>query len=159
MEPKIVSKKAFQVIGIELKTTVRKGKNFIEIPQFWQQVIAKKQIRRIPNKKHPDTVLGICMDFREDGTFSYIIASEVTHNDNVPQDMVSRAIAEASYAVFTARGKMPASIQNMAKYIYREWLPKSKFQHARSPEFELYDERSDDSENCEVDIYVPIQSL
>jgi predicted transcriptional regulator YdeE len=29
---------------------------------------------------------------------------------------------------------------------------------ADSPEFELYDERSDDSENAEVDIYVPIVS-
>jgi len=35
MEPKIISKKAFPIIGIELKTTSREGKNFIEIPQFW----------------------------------------------------------------------------------------------------------------------------
>jgi AraC family transcriptional regulator len=61
-----------------------------------------------------------------DGAFSYIIGSEVTHTDNVPDDMVSREILEANYAVFTARGKMPDSIQNMIKYIYQEWLPKSK---------------------------------
>ena len=158
MEPKIISKKAFSVIGIELKTTTREGKNFVEIPQFWQQVIQKKQIKNIPNKKQPDRVLGICMDFRADGAFSYIIGSEVTHTDNVPDDMVSREIPEANYAVFTARGKMPDSIQNTTKYIYREWLPKSKYQHAHSPEFELYDERSGDSENAEVDIYIPIVS-
>jgi AraC family transcriptional regulator len=93
-----------------------------------------------------------------DGAFSYIIGSEVTHTDNVPDDMVSREILEANYAVFTARGTMPDSIQNMIKYIYQEWLPKSKYQHAHSPEFELYDERSDDSENAEVDIYIPIMS-
>ena len=86
MEPKIISKKAFPVIGIELKTTTREGKNFVEIPLFWQQVIQKKQIKNIPNKKQPDTVLGICMDFRVDGAFSYIIGSEVTHTDNVPDD-------------------------------------------------------------------------
>jgi AraC family transcriptional regulator len=158
MEPKIISKKAFLVIGIELKTTTSEGKNFIEMPQFWQQVIQKRQIKNIPNKKQPDTVLGICMDFKTDGAFSYIIGSEVTHTDNVPDDMVSREILEANYAVFTARGKMPDSIQNMIKYIYQEWLPKSNYQHAYSPEFELYDERSDDSENAEVDIYIPIVS-
>ena len=158
MEPKIISKKAFPVIGIELKTTTREGKNFIEIPQFWQQVIQKEQIKNIPNKKQPETVLGICMDFEADGTFSYIIGSEVAHTDDVPEDMVIKQIPDAEYAVFTARGKMPDSIQNTTKYIYQEWLPKSKYQHANSPEFELYDERSDDSKNSEVDIYIPIAS-
>ena len=57
MEPKIISKKAFSIIGIELKTTTRDGKNFIKIPQFWKQVIQKKQIENIPNKKQPGTVL------------------------------------------------------------------------------------------------------
>ena len=158
MGPKIISKKAFPVIGIELKTTTREGKNFIEIPQFWQQVLRERQIENIPNKKQPDTVLGICMDFRGDGTFSYIIGSEVTNTDNVPADMVSKKIPDANYAVFTARGKMPNSIQDMTKYIYQEWLPNSEYQRADSADFELYDERSDDSKNAEVDIYVPIVS-
>lgn len=60
------------------------------------------------------------------------------------------------YAVFTAIGKIPDSIQATTKYIHRKWLPKSKYRHADSPEFELDDERSDNSENSEVDIYVPI---
>ena len=102
--------------------------------------------------------MGICLDFRADGAFTYIIGSEVTNTDNVPDDMVSKKIPDAKYAVFSACGKMPDSIQNTFKYIYHEWLPKSKYQHADSPEFELYDERSDDSENAEVDIYVPIVS-
>ena len=156
MEPKIISKKAFTVIGIELITTTREGKNFMEIPQFWQQVLRKKQIENIPNKKQPNTVLGLCMDFRDDGTFSYIIGSEVTNSDNVPADMVSKEIPDANYAVFTARGKIPESIQSTTKSIYQEWLPNSKYQHANSPEFELYDERSNDMMNAEVDIYVPI---
>lgn len=159
MEPKIISKKAFPVIGIELKTTTREGKNFIEIPQFWQQVIQNEQIKNIPNKKKPDTVLGICMDFSADGSFSYVIGSEVTDTDHVPDDMVCKKIPEAEYAVFTTRGKMPDSIQNTTRYIYKEWLPNSKYQHAHSPEFELYDERSDNSENAEVDVYIPVASV
>ena len=133
MEPKIISKKAFPVIGIELKTTTHEGKNFVEIPQFWQQVIQKKQIKNIPNKKQPGTVLGICLDFRADGAFTYIIGSEVTSTDNVPDDMVSKKIPDAKYAVFTACGKIPDSIQDKTKYIYQEYLPKSKYQHADSP--------------------------
>ena len=159
MEPKIISKKAFPVIGIELKTTTRGGKNFLEIPQFWQRAIQNEQIKKIPNKKQTATVLGICMDFEADGAFSYIIGSEVTDTDHVPDDMVCKQITDAQYAVFTARGKLPDSIQDTWKYIYQEWLPNSKYQHAHSPEFELYDERSDNSENAEVDIYIPIASV
>ena len=85
-----------------------------------------------------------------------VFPAEVTNTHRVPDDMVAKMIPKAEYAVFTAIGKMPDSIQDTTKYIHREWLPKSKFQHADSPEFELYDERSDDSENSEVDIYVPI---
>jgi AraC family transcriptional regulator len=70
--------------------------------------------------------------------------------------MITKKIPNANYAVFTAIGKIPDSIQNTTKYIHREWLPKSKYRHAGSPEFELYDERSNDSKNSEVDIYLPI---
>jgi AraC family transcriptional regulator len=100
--------------------------------------------------------LGFCLDFRADGDFSYIIESEVTNTDRVPNDMVTKMIPPAEYAVFTAIGKIPDSIQATTKYIHRKWLPKSKYRHADSPEFELDDERSDNSENSEVDIYVPI---
>ena len=95
MEPKIISKKAFPVIGIELKTTTRGGKNFLEIPQFWQRAIQNEQIKKIPNKKQTATVLGICMDFEADGAFSYIIGSEVTDTDHVPDDMVCKQITDA----------------------------------------------------------------
>ena len=158
MEPKIIIKEAFPIIGIELKTTTRGGKNFVEIPQFWENVLQQGQINNIPDKKHPDTVLGICMDFGTDGVFSYIIGTEVINTENVPDDMVCKTIPTARYAVFTACGKMPGSIQDTVKYIYQEWLPNSEYRRADSAEFELYDERFQGGENAEVDIYIPIVS-
>ena len=119
-----------------MKTTTQDGKNFIEIPQFWEKVIEEGQIDKIPDKKFKDTVLGICMDFEPSGRFSYIIGSEVTSTENIPDDMVSRTIPAAKYAVFTARGKMPGSIQDTVKYIYQESLPNSEYQRANSADFE-----------------------
>ena len=46
----------------------------------------------------------------------------------------------------------------LTQKIFTVWLPKSKYQHAGSPEFELYDDRSGDGEHAEVDIYVPAVS-
>lgn len=158
MEHKIITKESFPIIGIELKTTSRDGKNFVEIPQFWEKVLQRGQIDNIPNKKHPGTVLGICMDFETDGIFSYIIGTEVTNIENTPDGMVCKTIPAARYAVFTARGKMPGSIQDTVKYIYQEWLPNSEYQRANSADFELYDERYHGGENAEVDICIPIES-
>ncbi len=156
MEPTFTSKEAFTVIGVELKTTTNDGRNLVEIPQFWERIIRKGLIADIPDRKSERTLLGICMDFEPNGRFSYIIGAEVASTENTPDDMVSKKIPDATYAVFTARGKMPGSIQDTFKYIYQDWLPKSEYQRAHSAEFELYDERCNDSDDSEVDIYIPI---
>ena len=158
MEHTIISKRSFPVIGVELKTTTHDGMNYVEITQFWEKVLKEGQIDNIPDKKLKNTVLGICMDFEPSGRFSYIIGSEVTSTENTPNNMVCRTIPASKYAVFTARGKIPGSIQDTFKYIYQEWLPNSNLQRANSAEFELYDERCEDAENAEVDIYIPIVS-
>jgi AraC family transcriptional regulator len=157
MEPKIINKKSFPVIGMQIQTTSQDGKNFQEIPQFWKQITEDNLFERIPPQKHPGSYLGICMDFEPDGGFSYLIASEVTHTEDIPEGMVCKTIPPATYAVFTAHGKMPEAIQETTKYIYQEWLPASGYQHAGTPDFELYDERSTvGGEDALVDIHIPI---
>ena len=59
MMPKVITKESFSVIGIELKTTTRDGKNLVEIPRFWDQALQQWQIDNIPNRKFPGTVLGV----------------------------------------------------------------------------------------------------
>ncbi|MFO8036632.1 MAG: GyrI-like domain-containing protein [Anaerolineales bacterium] len=157
MRPKIINKKAFPVIGMGIQTTSEGGKNFQDIPLFWQKATEENLIERIPHKKHPRSYMGICMDFEPNGGFTYLIASEVTHTEDIPEGMICREIPPATYAVFTAHGKMPDAIQETTKYIYQDWLPDSKYQHAGTPDFELYDKRSTvGGENAEVDIYIPI---
>lgn len=158
MEYAIVSKESFPIIGVELKTTIHHGRNFVEIPRFWEKVLAEGRIDNIPNKKSQSTLLGVCLDYEDSGEFSYIIGSEVTSTEGAPQDMVCRTIPGACYAVFTVRGRLPDSVQDAVKYIYYEWLPNSEFHHAKAADFELYDERCIDAENAEVELYVPIVS-
>jgi len=156
MEPEIVQSKEFTVVGLELKTTTEKGKNFREIPQFWHDVLTEGLMQSVPNKKHAESMLGICMDFQADGSFSYVIGVEVINTDDVPITMVSRIIPAGTYAKFTAIGPLPHAIQDTVKYIYREWLPESGYCRADAPDFELYDERVERGDQAEVDIYVPI---
>ncbi len=159
MEYKIITKESFPIIGIKLKTTTHDGKNFVEIPRFWDKVLQQGLIDNIPNKKYPATVLGVCMDFKTDGGFTYIIGTEIRNTGYIPNGMVCKTIPAARYAVFTARGTIPDSIQDTFRYIYREWFPDSEYMRSDTAEFELYDERSDtNGENAESDIYIPIMT-
>jgi AraC family transcriptional regulator len=158
MEPKFKIVESFSVIGFELKTTACDGKNYSDIPKFWEETMQEHKTDAIPNKKNPDTLLGICTDCITDHGFTYIIGAEVTDTKDLPPGMVCKTIPSARYAVFTAKGKMPNSIQNTTKFIFNDWIKNSGYKLRNTPEFELYDERCDDSENCEVDIYVPIES-
>ena len=104
----------------------------------------------------PDAILGRCMDFDADGSFSYIIGAEVTATERTPDDMVMRTIPAGRYAVFTAHGKMPDAIQQTTRSIYSEWLPNSPYRHAGFADYELYDARFEDPDDPLIEIYVSI---
>ncbi len=157
MEPVIRKMEKIKVIGARLDTSTSNGSNFKQIPQFWNQFMSERTAERIPDKKDPKVCLGICDDYNfKEGTFSYIIAYEVTSHETVPPGLISLTVPEAEYAVFTAKGKLPFSVQNMVSYIYGEWLQNSDYARAVAPEFEYYDEKVTDDEKCEVDIYIPV---
>ncbi|MBC8478351.1 MAG: AraC family transcriptional regulator [Candidatus Delongbacteria bacterium] len=156
MEPEIVNLGQFDIIGVEMKTITRDGRNFIEIPLFWEKILQEGLIETIPGCKQPGTMLGICLDFNPDNSFTYIIGCDVMRCEKPPENMVCRSIPSAHYAVFTAIGKMPQTIQSMVKHIYNEWLPNSDYQRVDAADFELYDERCQDADNPAVDIYFPI---
>ncbi|WP_066307580.1 AraC family transcriptional regulator [Bacillus sp. FJAT-29814] len=162
MEPKLVTKPAFHIIGYELKTKNEYGQNNKDIPEFWQQYMRNGLGCNIPNPIHQNVELGICTDFNpETGEFVYIIGMEVEEGAQAPEGMVYRSFPELEYAVFTTpksdEGSFVPSIQSTWKYIFTEWFPQSGYEHHGSIEFELYDERCYGSENKVMDIYIPVK--
>lgn len=156
MEPRIVTKPAFKVIGYELRTEVT-GENFVEIPKFWQKMMQTGKLTQLPQSVHPGVVLGLCTDFAPDGTFSYLICTEVSALDSIPEGMVGKQFESTQYAVFTAKGPVPDKIQEVTRYIYSTWFPQSGRQRANAPDFEWYDDARMHLAEPEVDIYVPIE--
>ncbi|WP_425590574.1 AraC family transcriptional regulator [Fictibacillus enclensis] len=163
MQPKIMVKPAFSVLGYELKTTSEDGRNLKDIPLFWQDYLRDPQMRKaIPNKKHPSVELGICTNFNpENGTFSYLIGSEVTTAENAPSDLVLMHIPETRFAVFTTPSvpddEFSNSIQGTWQYVFKEWFPSSDYEHAGCLEIEWYDERSANPDSLQMDILIPIK--
>ena len=150
MEPKIVKRAAFTVVGMKYH-----GKNENnEIPQMWGQFGS-----RVPEIKHrvdPHVAYGVCDNFDESSSeFDYIAGFEVGSTAEIPEGMVSWDIPEGKYAVFTCT--LP-TLGETHQYAYHTWLPQSGYQRAAGPEFELYDESFDPKDpNSKMDVYVPIQ--
>ena len=75
-------------------------------------------------------------------TFEYMSAVEVTSFDGLAAGLDRMNIPPAQYAVFTHEG--PASLISQTwGAIWSDWLPRSGFVSAASPDFERYDARFD----------------
>jgi len=158
MEPKIITRKSFKVIGIELITTNENGENLVQIPKFWDKYLDEKVYERIPNRVKLNETFAICRDIDGTGKISYTICAKVNSSDNIPDGMIGKTVPESKYAVFTVKGKVPEKVQETWNYIYGTWLPDSGYEPANIEGFELYDERY--KENCNdsvIDIYIPIK--
>lgn len=148
MEPTIVSKPAFKVVGMKYY-----GKNENnEIPQLWQQFIPRMgEIKyAVPSR----ISYGVCGDLEESGKFSYLAGLEVSELTELPAGMESWIVEEHQYAVFPCTLH---TIHEAYEYAHNTWLPVSEYQRAAVPDFEFYDEtfNAEDPESV-INIYIPI---
>ncbi len=157
MEPMIINKESFMVIGPGIRSTLENGQNSIQIPKFWEKCIKLKYWEKIPNKVDQRKFYGICTDINPDGSFKYIAANEVTSLENIPKGMTGKVIQAGSYAVFTAKGKIPDKIHEVTRYIYGEWFNKSGYERGNAEDLEVYEDKRINLPEPEVDIYIPIK--
>lgn len=161
MEPKIVTKEGFKVIGMECKTTLRDNK----IPELWKRFLPR--VAEIKNNLHSCVYYGLSImynklhetgEFDNDSEFTSIASVEVDSFDNIPDGMISREVPTQKYAVFTHKGCL-STLRETYDYIYGTWAVKSGIEIDDADEFEYYDERFDPSGSpeSEVDIYIPIK--
>jgi predicted transcriptional regulator YdeE len=87
----------------------------------------------------------------ENGLFSYFIGCRVEPNTETPQDLDELFIPEQNYDKVIAKGRMTGCITEAWKSIWAANINR-KFGF----DFEIYDERSRDWENAEIDIYVSV---
>lgn len=150
MEPKIITKKAFTVVG---KKVISKNQNG-EIPQLWDQMGPRWQ--EIGHVQNPEKYYGICEPTNDDGTFLYLAGQQVAQKDEIPAEMETFEVPAQTYAVF--RCTIP-TIGEIYEYAFKTWLPQSNYEHVPAPDFELYDEDfcPENSQTDPVYIYIPVK--
>jgi predicted transcriptional regulator YdeE len=148
MEPKIVTKPAFTVVGMKYH-----GKNENnEIPQLWGQY--NPRVGEIRYAVNAPVCYGVCGHLEESGKFSYLAAVQVGDAADIPSGMESWEVEEQEYAVFPCT---LTTIHETYEYAHNTWLPGSGYERLSVPDFELYDETFDgeDPESI-LYVYIPI---
>ncbi|MDY6877457.1 MAG: GyrI-like domain-containing protein [Chloroflexota bacterium] len=149
MEPQIVTKPAFTVVGM-----LYRGKNENnEIAQMWQEFMPR--IGEIVHEANLGDSYGVCRDMDPEGVFEYVAGFEVDSGAAIPEGMVSWDIPAQKYAVFPCT--LP-TIGEAYQHAFQTWLPRSGYQRGDGPDFELYDETFDPNvQDSEMYIYIPIK--
>jgi AraC family transcriptional regulator len=156
MEPKLVETEEFKVIGMmaNFNDDTKKG-----IPDLWSAFGPRmgEVSTRIEG-----TTYGVCFPTALDQeNFDYMAAVPVENFDKIPDGMVARTIPAHKFAVFTHKtgdDTMHNDLQKSVQYIWGTWLPNSGYEHAKVPDFELYDSRMDPMTGSgEFDLYLPVK--
>jgi AraC family transcriptional regulator len=156
MDYKIVEKGPFQIIGKCIRTTTHDGENRRRIPEFWDECCASGLITRLCKYANTGTTLGVCTDFSTDlEEMSYMVAVEKPQK-NEPHEFEVREIPSSTWAVFTAVGLLPSSIQKLLDQIYGEWFPSMGFQHSGGPELEVYLPGDTTAEDYRCEVWIPV---
>lgn len=144
-----------QLIGLALqgKTSNKNGQSNIDCGRLWQKFEKENYSNKIPHKSG-DEIFAVYHSYDDDHTqpFSYFIGHKVSPGTQVPEGLDSLTIPQGALKKITAKGKMPDCIINSWQEIWNSDIPR-----AYSVDFEVYDQRSKDWKNAEVDIYISLK--
>jgi AraC family transcriptional regulator len=152
MEPRVITKEAFTVVGIPFKGLPSSGPyedgvNNNEIGKAWDELNARAA--EIKNWSGPG--IGLCFAMPNQDEPWYIGGAEVSRVEDVPADMVVKHVPAQRYAVFECT--LPTIGQTYA-FITEQWQATSGYQHVEAPDFELYDETWDDNDPLGSPMYI-----
>jgi len=147
--------KEIRLIGLALKTktTNENGQSAIDCGSLWQQFEKEDYLKKIPGKL-TNEIFAVYHDYEGDHTkpFSYFIGCKVKKNTEIPDGLNSLIIPAGIYEKIIAKGKMPDCVADTWKEIWR-----SNQSRAYNTDFEIYDQKSKNWNDAEVDIFISVK--
>ncbi|MBP1991101.1 effector binding domain-containing protein [Paenibacillus eucommiae] len=93
------------------------------------------------------------------GEYTILLGASVSSLANIPEGMAVTTLPAARYAVFTtAKGPMNKVVIEAWQAIWQWSAAVTDLERTFTGDFELYDERSSNPEDAQVDIYIAVQS-
>ncbi len=147
--PEFRERGAFHVVGLSTRCTFETN---AAIPRLWNEF--NPRCGEVPAPV-AGIAYGVCCDMEADGHFRYVAGLESTAK-HVPDGLDSVDIPASRYAVFRHIGHL-AGFNKTVYTIWNKSLPDAGLTPAKTPDFELYDERFDPkTDSGTVEIWIPL---
>lgn len=147
-----INREELLLIGLQLnqKTSNRGGLSGKDYGDLWQKFELENYAEKI-TQKLSDEIYAVYHDYDTDDTdtFAYFIGCRVNANETIPEGMSQLIIPATTCYRVTAKGKMTACVTEAWQSIKDAELSRT-YQY----DYEVYDERSKDWSDAELDIYV-----
>lgn len=159
MNYKIVEKPAFEVYGVEGIFDTAEGKNFIDIPVFWQEKIKDGAFNQLMKSAgYPCSVNAVCGYGPAEGTnFPYMLCVIKTPLSNT-DGYKTVEVPASTWAVFTNEPhtleETSKCVQDLTSRIYTDWLPTSNYKLTGGYDFEMY--YSDMNGKCYEEVWIRV---
>ncbi len=144
MQPQFITKAAFTVVGLRIRTMPKSP----DIKNVWDQFVSRMD--ELQNVSEPYTSYGVMASTGD--ALDYMAGSPVSSVSDLPAGMSAWNLSENTYAVFEA--SIP-TLSETFDTIFGQWLPTSGYKQAEGPLLERYGENFS-PENPVVDVYIPV---
>lgn len=151
--------RGFTVIGISARTdNAKESTPDGIIPKQWQKFFSEGMPAKIPDTNGAN-LYAVYTDYASDhnGEYAYVVGAGVKDGTAAPSGMVARRVLTGQYAVFTTE------IGPFAKVVPAAWQrifkleEEGKLKRAYNTDFEIYDQRAQNPQNAQIDIYVGLK--
>ena len=157
-------KPAMTFIGFS--TSIRPEEGYQKCPEFWDKAYGRKYTR-LWQTMQPENALeqailengvglfAICDE--KDGAFEYWIAG-LYKGGGVPEGLKLYTFPESDWAMFSARGPLPGSLQALNTQVWREWYSGEgqRYRANGSAMLEVYSPGDMQNPDYECGIWVPV---
>ncbi|GLY48496.1 AraC family transcriptional regulator [Lentzea sp. NBRC 102530] len=157
MEYRVVEKDAFRVVGRGTRVPlVHVGMN-PAIVEFVKG-IGMPTLERMKALSDGEPAGMLALTFNQEGVeegsmldyFQGVVTSQAA-----PEDMETLEVAKGTWAVFTAEGPYPETIQYMWRDIYTQWFPSNSYESAEGPQMLR---TQIDGDQAKAELWIPVTS-
>ncbi|MEC0128270.1 AraC family transcriptional regulator [Paenibacillus pabuli] len=161
MNYRIEDKEAFRIVGISKRVPIVFNGVNPEIAAMYQRLTPEliETIKGLSNVQ-PTGLISASAHFSEErmqekGELDHYIGAATTQA--APEGLVQLEVPASTWAVFTAVGPFPGTLQDVWGRIYSEWFPSSDYELSEGPEL-LWNEHQDvTSPQYKSEIWIPIR--
>ena len=164
----VIYEKKKEMTFIGYHTEIRPEEAYQKCPEFWDKEYAAKYAKLWQTMESANAVekaiienrigmYAICAE-AENG-FSYWIAGMYQGGD-VPDGLELYSFPESNWAVFSAKGPIPGSLQTLNTAVWQDWFPNEgqKYHANGTATLEVYSAGDSNSSEYECSIWVPVRN-